>query len=397
MPASNRLGRFFTITTWGESHGKAIGVVVDGCPPGLPLTTEVIQKALNRRVPGKGPYTSPRAEKDQVQILSGIFEAHTTGAPISLLIPNTDVRSEHYHPMRHTFRPGHANFTYLQKYGHYDYRGSGRASARETACRVAASAIAELLLEQHGIQVSAYLKSVGSSAVYALPAVYTQQGPDLDFGERIDQSSVYCPDTQTEQAMLLELESAMAQGDSVGGQVGFLAWGLPVGLGDPVYDKLEALLAAAMLSIPASKGFEIGLGFASACYRGSEHNDRFIKDHAGTVRTETNHAGGTLGGISCGMPVWGAVAFKPTSSIKKPQTTVDASGEACKLVLPAGSRHDPCVAIRAVPVVRAMLALVLADALLASMVSSAAVPAALEASPVDGLTDPGLQGPPVSV
>lgn len=322
--ASNSFGTLFRITTWGESHGKAIGVVIDGCPAGLKIDQEEIQRALDQRAPGKSPYTSPRKEKDSVEILSGIFEGQTTGAPILLLIANHDADSEKYEPLKDCLRPGHANFTYLQKYGIFDYRGGGRSSGRETACRVAAGAIASKFIEQHGISVRAYI----------------HQEPEL----------------------IALIEQVKAEGDSIGGIVEFQILGAPVGLGDPVYEKLEARLAYAMMGIPASKGFEIGSGFAAAKMKGSEHNDLFVMEND-QVKTATNHSGGVLGGISNGMPIVGRVAFKPTSSIKKVQNTVDLEGRSVDLKLPEGSRHDPCLAIRAVPVVEAMAALVMADLL----------------------------------
>lgn len=320
--ASNSFGTLFRITTWGESHGKAIGVVIDGCPSGLALSEADIQAELDRRAPGKTPYTSPRKEPDIAHIYSGIFEGVTTGAPISIVIYNQDVDSSSY--QKEILRPGHAQFTYLEKYGIFDHRGSGRASARETACRVAAGAVAKKLLSHYNIICSASLLT-----------------------------------------SLEEVAAAQAKGDSIGGLVEFTAFGLPPGLGDPVYEKLPANLAKAMLSIPAAKGFEIGEGFASATMHGSEHNDIFEKKE-GKITTRTNHAGGTLGGISTGLPLTGRVAFKPASSIPQTQESVKTNGDVTHLRLSPSARHDPCVAVRAVPVVEAMLALVLADALLMS-------------------------------
>lgn len=318
---SNAFGTLFRITTWGESHGKAIGVVIDGCPAGLEISDEEIAAALQKRAPGKNPLTSPRKEDDAPEILSGLFEGKTTGAPISILIRNKDADPSKYEPIKNLYRPGHANFTYLEKYGICDYRGGGRASARETACRVAAGAVAKKLCAHFGITCAAYVEETG------------------------------------------DISAAKEEGDSVGGVVAFCAEGLFPGLGDPVYEKLEAKLADAMLSLPASKAFEIGAGFAAAAMKGSSHNDAFILEE-GHVATKTNHAGGTLGGISTGMPLYGKVAFKPTSSIARSQETVSLDKQEAAFELPAGSRHDPCVALRAAPVVEAMLALVLADALL---------------------------------
>jgi len=354
--SSNSFGNIFRITTWGESHGKAIGVVIDGCPAGLALTEEDIQQALNLRSPGMNPYTSPRVETDKAEIYSGVFEGMTTGTPISIIIHNQDADSSKYEAMKNVLRPGHANFSYLEKYGVFDYRGGGRSSARETACRVAAGAIAKKLLATKGIQFITHLCAMGD--------VTAPAREDFKLIEtNCRKSPLFVADPATETRMIAALESAKAKGDSLGGIVEFIVLGLPTGLGDPMYEKLEANLAKAMLSIHASKGFEIGLGFAAAGLLGSEHNDLFIRE-AARISTTTNHAGGTLGGISTGQALIGRVAFKPTSSIQKPQATVDIRGEATTFNLPQGSRHDPCVAIRAVPVVEAMCALVLIDAML---------------------------------
>ena len=355
--ASNSLGNIFKITTWGESHGKVIGVVIDGCPAGLEIDENIINAALDLRAPGKNPYTSPRSETDKAEILSGVFEGKTTGAPICITIPNKDADSSKYEPIKDLLRPGHANYTYLEKYGIFDYRGGGRSSARETACRVAAGAVARKFLEKNGIQLMAYIKQIGSIEA-VIDKNDTQHIRTLTY-----QSPVFCPDLQATYAMTALIEKAKMEGDSLGGIVEFLAISLRSGLGDPVYEKLEANLAKAMMSLPATKGFEIGSGFESALMSGSEHNDQFIKE-SGKIKTQTNYAGGTLGGISTGMPLIGRVAFKPTSSIMKPQETLTVSGEKASFHLPAGSRHDPCVAIRAVPIVEAMAALVLADAIL---------------------------------
>jgi len=351
---SNSFGTLFRITTWGESHGPALGVVVDGCPAGLELSVVDIDAALTQRAPGKSPYTSPRKEEDHAQILSGVFEGKTTGTPISILIPNHDTDSSRYELIKDLLRPGHANFTYLQKYGIFDYRGGGRSSGRETVCRVAAGAIAKKLLALAGIDLVAYIKQIGPIVANIDTFVLR---------DKVYDSPVFCPDPEASIHMAALLADAKNQGDSWGGVVEFYVSTLPVGLGDPVYEKLEAKLASAMLSIPATKGFDVGLGFAAPLVPGSVHNDSFISIN-GAIQTETNHAGGTLGGISNGMPLIGKVAFKPPSSIMKPQHTVTTDGKAAPFQLPEGSRHDPCVAIRAVPVVEAMLALVLADTLL---------------------------------
>jgi chorismate synthase len=396
--ASNSFGQLFKITTWGESHGKAIGVVIDGCPAGICLSGDDINNELFLRAPGKNPYTTSRQEQDYAEIYSGIFEGKTTGTPISIIIMNKDADSSKYEPIKDILRPGHANFTYLAKYGVYDYRGGGRASARETACRVAAGAVAKKILEIFSIQTCAYLSTVGD-----IHATITHTDKNLQKLKQIVYNNpIFCPDIQTSEIMMNAISTAKTEGDSLGGIVTFMATGLPVGLGDPVYEKLEANLAKAMLSLPATKGFEIGEGFQAVNMIGSAHNDIFVtsdarlqtqsdntvnistqnnctasnastnssaaisaqNNYASMAQTHTNHAGGTLGGISTGMPLIGRVAFKPTSSIAKPQQTLDIQGKLATLTLPTGSRHDPCVAIRAVPIVEAMCALVLVDALL---------------------------------
>lgn len=336
--ASNSFGTLFRITTWGESHGRAIGVVIDGCPAGLDLSVADIITELTARAPGQHSYTSPRKESDIPEILSGLFEGKTTGAPVSILIPNRDADSSSYEPIKHLFRPGHANFTYLEKYGVFDYRGGGRASARETAGRVAAGAVAKKLLLHFGVECTAYLEQVGEEQVTSLDEVQKL------------------------------IEFAQEKGESLGGVVAFRAEGLPAGWGDPIYEKLEAKLGFAMMSLPATKGFEIGAGFEAATMVGSSHNDAFILE-GDKIATKTNHAGGTLGGISTGMPIYGRVAFKPTSSIPQPQETLSLEKKESTFLLPEGARHDPCVAVRAVPVVKAMLYLVLADVMLHNRLS----------------------------
>lgn len=329
--ASNSFGKIFRITTWGESHGRAIGVVIDGCPAGLEISEEEINQELARRAPGRATHTSPRKEPDLAEIYSGLFEGKTTGSPISIIIHNLDADPSKYEPIKGVLRPGHANYTYEKKYGLFDYRGGGRASARETACRVAAGAVAMKLLEQEGISCQATIAEIGGHVEKA----------------------------EIERA-LTEVEK---EGDSLGGVIAAEVSGLPVGLGEPIYYKIEAMLAQAMLSLPATKGFEMGEGFRAAKMRGSEHNDLFTQSE-GRIRTRTNRAGGTLGGLTSGMPLTFKVAFKPTSTIQKSQESVTHSGEKVTLKLPKGSRHDPCVVFRALPVVEAMAALVLADALL---------------------------------
>lgn len=352
---SNTFGNIFKITTWGESHGKAIGVVIDGCPSGISIDDEEINRELALRAPGQNPYTTPRSEKDCAEILSGVFEGKTTGAPISIIIYNRDADSSKYEPIKDLIRPGHSNYTYLEKYGVFDYRGGGRASARETACRVAAGAIAKKLLSQKNIECIAYLDQVGTIRCNI-------QTEELEKAQVL-QSPLFCPDRQAEKHMMSAIDKAKNQGDSLGGGVAFVVKGLPVGLGDPVYEKIDANIAKAMMSIPATKGVEIGSGFSSIEMLGSEHNDLFSSKD-GQVTTVTNYAGGTLGGIANGMPILGRVAFKPTSSIMQSQKTVDTKGKDAVFELPKGSRHDPCVSIRAVPVVEAMLALVVVDSIL---------------------------------
>lgn len=358
--ASNSFGRIFRITTFGESHGPAIGVVIDGCPAGLLLSVEEIDRQLFLRQPGKSAYTSPRSEEDKAEILSGLFEGKTTGAPIAILIRNKDVESSQYDAVKNLYRPGHANFTYLEKYGLFDYRGGGRSSARETAARVAAGAVAKQLLSLSGIDCVAFVSEIGNISIKE------PNFTDLATLRRQTYANpIFCPDEDASKKIMHAIERIKEEQDSLGGVIGCAAK-LPVGLGDPVYEKLEAQLAYAMLSLPATKGFEIGSGFHAARMKGSEHNDAFDIDESGKIYTATNSAGGTLGGISTGSPLFFRVAFKPTSSIKKAQQTVTLSAEKTTLRLPETARHDPCVAIRAVPIVEAMACLVFADALLSN-------------------------------
>lgn len=360
--ASNSFGNLFRMTTWGESHGKAIGVVIDGCPAGLPLCEEDINIALALRAPGKTTYTSPRQEKDHAEIYSGVFEGKTTGTPISIIVINKDADPSQYDNIKNVLRPGHANFTYLEKYGIFDYRGGGRASARETVGRVAAGAVAQKILAHFDIFTCAYLSSVGAETTHI------EHDSAKTLKEKTLSSPIFCPDPIVEKNIQEHIHKIKEEGDSLGGIVTFMATGLPVGLGDPIYEKLEANLAKAMMSLPATKGFEIGEGFDASSQRGSEHNDSFINNND-QIKTVTNKAGGILGGISTGMPLLGKVAFKPTSSIKKTQETVDLKGDRAEFKLPENARHDPCVAIRAVPIVEAMLSLVLVDALLMNRIS----------------------------
>jgi chorismate synthase len=355
---SNALGRFFRMTTFGESHGAGIGVVVDGCPAGVPVDLSRINQDLARRAPGKTAFTSPRKETDTVEILSGVYQNQTTGAPVCLWIKNQDAQPSQYESIQHLMRPGHANYSYLKKYGIFDHRGGGRASARETAARVAAASLAMPLLENQGIEVTAYLQQAGTLAcAYPLTELTWQTVVD---------DPIFCPERECSLEIQKLLTKHKQQGDSVGGVVVFVARGIPAGLGDPMYAKVTSCLAQAMMSVPAAKGFEIGEGFAAATLCGSSHNDAF---QPGDMPLQTNHAGGILGGITTGLPLYGRVAFKPTASIQKPQQTIDTAGNPQVFQLPSTARHDPCVAIRAVPVVRAMLVLTLVDLLLANRLS----------------------------
>ncbi|HET6806796.1 MAG TPA: chorismate synthase [Frateuria sp.] len=341
--SSNSFGKLFTVTTFGESHGPAIGCVIDGCPPGLAIAPEEFRHDLDRRATGRSRHTSQRHEADEVEILSGVYEGHTTGTPIALLIRNTDPRSKDYREIAQTFRPGHADYTYWQKYGIRDPRGGGRASARETTMRVAAAVIAKKWLAQrHGVRVRGHLAQLGE---------VVPRGFDW---EAVEANPFFWPDA----GQVLELEATMdalrKSGDSVGARVNAVAEGVPPGWGEPVYGKLDGDLAAAMMSINAVKGVEIGAGFAAVAQRGTQHRDQMHLDGF-----TSNHAGGILGGISTGQPVTVSVAFKPTSSILVPGQSVNLAGEPVDVV--TKGRHDPCVGIRATPIVEAMLALVLMD------------------------------------
>jgi chorismate synthase len=344
-------GHLFRITTWGESHGGAVGVVVDGCPPRLGLSEADIQGELDRRRPGQSRVTTQRREADSCQILSGVFEGQTLGTPISILVWNTDAKSQHYAPFKDIYRPSHADYAYDAKYGIRNWQGGGRASARETIGRVAAGAIAKKLLrERCGTEVIGYVKQIHT--------LYAAVDPDTVTLEQVEANMVRCPDAACAEEMIARIDWARRQGDSLGGVVEVVARQVPVGLGEPVFDKLEADLAKAVMSLPASKGFEIGSGFAGITLTGSEHNDPFeMRD--GRIRTRTNNSGGVQGGISIGEPLLMRVAFKPTATIARQQETVTSQGEPTTLA--AKGRHDPCVLPRAVPMVEAMVALVLAD------------------------------------
>jgi chorismate synthase len=344
--AGNTIGSLFTVTSFGESHGLALGCIVDGCPPGLELSEADLQHDLDRRKPGQSRFTTQRREADQVKIMSGVFEGQTTGTPIGLMIENTDQRSKDYSKIKDIFRPAHADYTYQQKYGLRDYRGGGRSSARETAMRVAAGAIAKKYLAQHcGVQVRGYLSQLGPIKAEAL---------DWD---QVEQNPFFCPDA----SKVPEMESYMAalnkEGNSIGARISVVASGVPVGLGEPVFDRLDADIAHALMSINAVKGVEIGAGFESVTQKGTEHRDEMTPE--GFL---SNHAGGVLGGISSGQDVVAHIALKPTSSLRLPGRSIDVHGNSAEVV--TTGRHDPCVGIRAVPIAEAMLAIVLMDHLL---------------------------------
>ncbi|GAB0113415.1 chorismate synthase [Acidisoma sp. C75] len=347
----NSFGHLFRVTTWGESHGPAIGCVVDGCPPGLPLGEADIQPYLNRRRPGQSSFTTQRQEPDQVRILSGVFEGRTTGTPIGLLIENVDQRSRDYGNIAQSFRPGHADLTYHLKYGIRDYRGGGRSSARETAMRVAAGAIARKVLGE-GIRIRGAMVQMGAHRIE--PARWDWAA--------VSENAFFCPDPETARAWEEELLAIRKEGSSIGAVCEIVAEGVPAGLGAPIYGKLDADLAAAMMSINAVKGVEIGDGFAAAALRGEENADEMRRTPEGGIAFLSNHAGGILGGISSGQPIVLRFAVKPTSSILTPRRSVDEAGE--EVEVSTKGRHDPCVGIRAVPVAEAMMACVLADHLL---------------------------------
>ncbi|MGP0630233.1 chorismate synthase [Nitrospina sp. 32_T5] len=348
MPG-NTFGQLFRISTWGESHGESIGVVIDGCPAGLPITAEEIQKELDRRRTGQSKVTTTRKEPDQIRILSGVFQGKTTGTPLAMMVENADADSSKYELIKHLYRPGHADFTYDKKYGFRDYRGGGRSSARETVGRVAAGAIAKKLLARHKIKVFAYTRQIGDLVMQS-------------FSQReIENNIVRCPDKKMAERMVEAILQARKDGDSLGGVIEVVAKGVPAGLGEPVFDRLDADLAKGLMSLPAVKGVEVGIGFEAARLRGSEANDVFIAKN-GKITTKTNNAGGVLGGISNGHDIVLRMVVKPTSSINREQDTVTQKGRKAKIRVEG--RHDPCVAPRAVPMAEAMVALVLIDHLL---------------------------------
>lgn len=344
--AGNSIGQHFRVTTFGESHGKALGCIVDGCPPGLDITEADLQKDLDRRRPGTSRYTTARREPDEVEILSGVFEGQTTGTSIGLMIQNTDQRSKDYSEIMDKFRPGHADYTYHQKYGVRDYRGGGRSSARETAMRVAAGGIAKKYLKQEfGIEIRGYLSQMGDVTI-----------DKVDWNE-IENNPFFCPDADKVEAFDALIRDLKKQGDSIGAKLSVVATNVPVGLGEPIFDRLDADIAHALMGINAVKGVEIGDGFAVANQKGSQHRDEMTPQGF-----KSNHAGGILGGISSGQDIVASIALKPTSSITVPGETITRQGESTYLI--TKGRHDPCVGIRAVPIAEAMLAIVLMDHLL---------------------------------
>lgn len=353
----NSYGTLFRITTFGESHGPAIGVIIDGCPAGVEIDEAFIQHELGRRKPGQSRITTQRKEDDACRILSGVFEGKSTGTPIAIVIENTDQRSKDYSHIATTFRPSHADYTYEAKYGVRDYRGGGRSSARETAARVAAGAVARLLLQREGVDIRAYVSQVGG-----IQAPHYKQ---LDLS-KTDDNIVRCPDAETAEKMIAHIDQVRLNRDTIGGIITCVIRNTPVGLGEPVFDKLHAELGKAMLSINAVKGFEYGSGFEGVKLLGSQHNDSFYNDE-GRIRTRTNFSGGIQGGISNGEDIYFNVAFKPVATIMQDQQTVDKDG--IDTTVSGKGRHDPCVVPRAVPIVEAMAALVLADFLLLSRTS----------------------------
>jgi len=364
--SGNSIGKLFTVTSFGESHGPALGCIVDGCPPGMALSVEDLQKDLDRRKPGTSRYTTQRQEADEVRILSGVFEGRTTGTPIGLLIENTDQRSKDYGRIAEQFRPAHADYTYQQKYGIRDYRGGGRSSARETAMRVAAGAIArKYLLEHCGVQIRGYMSQLGPIKI-----------ENFDWDE-VERNPFFCPDA----ARVPEMEAYMAalskEGNSIGARINVVVSGVPVGLGEPVFDRLDADLAHALMSINAVKGVEIGAGFECVTQKGTEHRDEMSREGF-----FSNNAGGILGGISSGQDILASIALKPTSSIRIPGRSMDVQGNPVEIV--TTGRHDPCVGIRATPIAEAMMAIVLMDHLLRHRAQNAGV---VSATPLIGAVE----------
>ncbi len=358
--AANTFGKLYTITTFGESHGVAIGGIIDGCPSGLKINFDFIQRELDRRKPGQSKIVSARKESDAVEFMSGIYEGITTGTPIGFIIKNEDSKTKDYEHIKNAYRPSHADYTYDEKYGIRDYRGGGRSSARETACRVVAGAIAKLILKELGVTVNAYVSQVGE---IELKKHYSKL--NLNFTEK---NSVRCPDTATALRMIKKIELIRKAGDTIGGVISCVAHAVPTGWGEPVFDKLHADLGKAMLSINAVKGFEYGSGFAAASMKGSAHNDLFsIHSKSKKIHTVSNHSGGIQGGISNGEDIYFRVAFKPVATLMQNQASLNSKKE--KVNVSGKGRHDPCVVPRAVPIVEAMAALVLVDHLLRSKTS----------------------------
>ncbi|MBL6594444.1 MAG: chorismate synthase [Flavobacteriales bacterium] len=353
----NTFGNLFKLTSFGESHGSMIGGIIEGCPAGLEINKGLIQKDLDRRKPGQSKVTSPRKEDDKVQLLSGIFEGKSTGTPIGFLIPNINSKSQDYSNIKDVFRPSHADYTYEEKYGIRDYRGGGRSSARETACRVVAGSIAKQLLNNYGIKISAYVSSIGN--------IFADE-KNMDLNKDYDSNIVRCPDNDASEKMINLITELKSKGNTVGGQIKCIINGVKPGLGEPVFDKLHADLGKAMLSINAVKGFEYGSGFSGSKMTGSVHNDEFIVEN-GNVSTKTNNSGGIQGGISNGEEIYFKVAFKPVATIMSKQNSIDK--EKNNVELSVKGRHDPCVVPRAVPIVESMAAIVLADHLLRNRTS----------------------------
>ena len=353
----NTFGKLFKLTSFGESHGSMIGGIIEGCPAGLEIDKDIIQKDLDRRKPGQSKVTSSRKEDDKVQLLSGIFEGKSTGTPIGFLIPNINSKSKDYSNIKDVFRPSHADYTYEEKYGLRDYRGGGRSSARETACRVVAGSIAKQLLNNYGVKISAYVSSIGN--------IFADE-KKVDLNKDYDSNIVRCPDPSASNKMINLITDLKSKGNTVGGQIKCVISGVEAGLGEPVFDKLHADLGKAMLSINAVKGFEYGSGFNGSKMTGAEHNDEFIVEN-GNVSTKTNNSGGIKGGISNGEEIYFKVAFKPVATIMSKQNSIDK--EKNNVELSVKGRHDPCVVPRAVPIVESMAAIVLADHLLRNRTS----------------------------
>ncbi len=352
--SSNTFGNIFKLSTYGESHGKAIGGIIEGCPAGLKIDLDFIQSELDRRKPGQSGISTSRKESDTVEILSGVFNGYSTGYPIGFSLKNEDQQPKDYTKLKDVYRPSHADYSTEMKFGTRDYRGGGRSSARETACRVVAGAIAKLFLKKYKIEIQAFVKQIGTVEL-------KKNHEELNL-HLVHSNVVRCPDNLTAKKMISAIERAKKQGDSLGGCIQCVATNVPPGIGEPIFDKLHAVLGHAMLSINAVKGFEIGSGFNTVSKKGSEINDEFLPSKSKTLKTKSNHSGGIQGGISNGMPIWFNVAFKPVSSIAKAQKTVNKNGAATKIEI--DGRHDPCVLPRAVPIVECMAAMVLADFIL---------------------------------